>query len=272
MSAAGRIILSMLGLSLATSMMSSQTAMDVAGPRHQTQRQGQGSDAPSSVKSVPTRPAEAPYSTIEPTVVTVVDRATERFFRVGQPLLPRNPEAIARELQKELKRVGCYGGELNGVWTMSTREAMRVFSDRVNAKLPIDKPDTILLALVQGHSEKVCGVPCPSGQSLSHTQQCTPNALLVASGKTKAAVGPGQARAQATSAWTVKSTVAGGALVPQAGTEHPGDVAPVVPLPSAAGTPTQAPHRVARRQSPTPSHAGTWASTFFKQRDRFGLN
>jgi hypothetical protein len=66
--------------------------------------------------------------------------------------------SVTRQLQTELKRVGCYDGEVNGVWTTSSRLAMRNFTDLVNAKLPIDKPDHILLALVQGRQDRVCGV------------------------------------------------------------------------------------------------------------------
>ena len=43
----------------------------------------------------------------------------------------------------ELRRVGCYGGELNGVWTPATRLAMKAFTERVNATLPVGDPDDI---------------------------------------------------------------------------------------------------------------------------------
>ena len=271
MSAARRVILLMLSFCVAASMLSLQMGVDVVVPRDQAQREGRGSNASASVKSAPLQSA-VPSANIVPTVVTIVARpAGHASFE--QPVVPRSSEAIARELQKELKRVGCYAGRLNGEWTRSTREAMKDFSDRVNAKLPIDKPDSILLALVHGHSEKVCGVPCPSGQSPDRIRQCTPNALLAASTRTKVAAGSGQAGAQATSAWTVTTTVAGGAPVPWTGTD-PGDVTPTAPPPS-AGPPLQerAPHRVVRSHwQPTPRHEGTWAATFFKLRDRLGFN
>jgi len=55
-----------------------------------------------------------------------------------------------------LKRAGCYDGEISGVWSPRTREAMKAFTTRVNATLPVDKPDQILLALVQGHQGVAC--------------------------------------------------------------------------------------------------------------------
>ena len=72
---------------------------------------------------------------------------------------PRDPASLARQLQSELRRVGCYDGELSGVWSLRTRAAMKAFTDRVNASLPVDKPDQILLALVQNHQGVACVLP-----------------------------------------------------------------------------------------------------------------
>ena len=82
-----------------------------------------------------------------------------------------------------MKRVGCYEGELNGVWTPATRRAMKAFTDRVNATLPVEEPDAILFAMVQGHQDKACGKPCPSGQGLSDDGRCLPNAILAKAAK-----------------------------------------------------------------------------------------
>lgn len=86
--------------------------------------------------------------------------------------------ALASDLQRELQRVGCYGGEINGGWTTSTRHAMQTFMDRVNASLPIDEPDFILLTLVQGHKGQVCGATCPRGQAADTLGRCMPEAVL----------------------------------------------------------------------------------------------
>ena len=42
---------------------------------------------------------------------------------------------LALQLQRELARVGCYDGEINGVWTPTTRQALKAFLDRLNAVL-----------------------------------------------------------------------------------------------------------------------------------------
>jgi hypothetical protein len=74
-------------------------------------------------------------------------------------------------------------GELNGAWTPSTRRAMKAFTDRVNATLPVEEPDGILFAMVQGHLDRACGKPCPSSQSLSEDGRCLPNAILAKAAK-----------------------------------------------------------------------------------------
>ncbi len=85
---------------------------------------------------------------------------------------------LTRDLQTELQRVGCYGGEINGTWTASTKRAMSAFMDRVNATLPIEEPDYILLTLVQGQKAIACGVDCPKGQLQSQDGRCVPQAVM----------------------------------------------------------------------------------------------
>jgi hypothetical protein len=86
--------------------------------------------------------------------------------------------SLTRTLQSELRRVGCYDGYINGDWTTSTRNAMKAFTDYVNARLPVDKPDIVLLSLIQGYEGKACRGSCPTGQDL-RDGHCIPNALIV---------------------------------------------------------------------------------------------
>jgi hypothetical protein len=85
--------------------------------------------------------------------------------------------ALTRDLQRELRRVGCYDGEIDGHWGTGSRAAMKTFTERVNATLPLDEPDDILLALVQGQKDKVCD-KCPAGQGFAENGRCLPSALL----------------------------------------------------------------------------------------------
>jgi len=93
---------------------------------------------------------------------------------------------LIKELQRELGRVGCYGGEINGVWTESTRRAMQTFTSRVNASLPTERPDHILLAILQSYPDKTCKKPCPSGETSAPDGRCVPGAIANLANKTAA--------------------------------------------------------------------------------------
>ena len=82
---------------------------------------------------------------------------------------------LTKELQRQLRRLGCYSGEMNGTWTPSTLRAMQTFMNRVNAVLPLGRPDRILLALLQRHPDKTCSKPCLSGENPSPDGRCVPS-------------------------------------------------------------------------------------------------
>lgn len=79
---------------------------------------------------------------------------------------------LIRDLQAELKRVGCYTGNIDGDWGPGSRYAASNFLRKVNATLPIRNPDYILLSLVRGHPDRACGINCPSGQTLGSDGRC----------------------------------------------------------------------------------------------------
>jgi hypothetical protein len=97
---------------------------------------------------------EPVYTVPSPSVVPPAPQPATR-----RPIAPDDQAALARELQRELKRVGCYTGEVSGVWTAASRVAMKAFVEHVNAALPVEKPDPVLLSLVQGHRDRACAVP-----------------------------------------------------------------------------------------------------------------
>lgn len=114
-----------------------------------------------------------------PEVATLAPRTALGSPQKEAPFATDRPW-LGRELQRELARVGCYEGELNGIWTPAARKAMKAFTDRVNATLPTEEPDHILLALVRGYRDKVCGMTCPAGQGLADDGRCIPNAIMAA--------------------------------------------------------------------------------------------
>lgn len=136
--------------------------------------------------------AETPYVAPRPepkqpeiaTVVVAVPRRKETTAKaVAMPAKPGDRVALARELQRELRRVGCYDGAINGDWTLETRKAMKAFMIRVNAMMSVEQPDLILLALVKGHTDAACGAACPAGQAMANDGRCLPNAILAHAAK-----------------------------------------------------------------------------------------
>jgi hypothetical protein len=242
MSVSGR--LSALGLVVAACLVTSTTSKQPHGH---------------SASSAPTELASA---SMEPTVVTVTQRPGKHPVALGQALAPRGHGTIGHQLQEELKRAGCYAGEVNGAWTTSTRRAMQAFMERVNAVLPIDQPDGILLALVQGHPGKVCGAPCPIGQGLSRDSQCVPKAILAMAEREKVAAANVKKSAVTISTSTVQMTLAG---QPTA-TEPPGDVSAVAPAPVATTAPEPPRRRVAEKhwRSPSVKRERSWAYAVFR--------
>jgi len=255
MSKAGGLVLILSGVAAAVYAMSEVDSRD-------QEQAGQSSDVAKTIvaeqrtsapvvvpaprpvyRPAASRAAETTPAFSGPVVVTIAPRepAGPASQRVA---VPRDRDTLTRELQKELRRVGCYEGEINGAWTPSTRRAMKAFTDRINATLPVEEPDAILYTLVQGQQDKVCGQPCPAGQGLSEDGRCLPAAILAKAGKK----GP----APAITSWSTTTTAA--APPPPVAATPAVAAAPTVPLGPAppegrmalAGPPTEA--------APTPTH------------------
>ena len=71
-------------------------------------------------------------------------------------------------------------------YTPRTRRSMNAFIDRVNAKLPVDQPDYILLAMLQSHQHNACRPTCPNGQGRADDGRCLPNAIIAQAQKKEA--------------------------------------------------------------------------------------
>jgi len=199
MSKAAGVVLILGGLGLAAFATSSEYAMRGSG----ASRQGEQANIdrmeakvvepvavprPQPVRRTATAPrTEAAPPGSAPVVVTLAPRSGDAAPSRAAAI-PRDRDSLARELQKELRRVGCYEGELNGVWTPATRRAMKTFTDRVNATLPVDEPDAVLYVMVQSQQERVCGKPCPVDQGLSEDGRCVPNAILAKAARSAVAI------------------------------------------------------------------------------------
>jgi hypothetical protein len=146
-----------------------------------------GPKAKVAIEAVP-RQAE----TVLPEATTIVlpPRTIREQVRVTPPLHKDNePLRLVRDLQRELKRAGCYFHDIDGEWTPATRKAMQDFSDRVNAVLPVEKPDPAHLALVQSQPKILCGDTCPASESLTDNR-CLPSSLSASAVKKTAPTPP----------------------------------------------------------------------------------
>lgn len=234
-------------------------------------------------------PARAPWTAV---VVTMAPRSDEQPARTpagwSQKIaVPRDRAGLGLELQRELRRVGCYDGELHGVWTPATRRAMAAFTERINALLPTEEPDHILLALLRGHEARACGVACPAAQVLATDGRCMPAAILA--GKkglpTARAVSPPARSAGPSVGWASATRVEAAAQAPSPQRPPMGLAGPLAPnaypadntvlTPGAAGgevpaTTPASPSRPANAATRPPLKQA-FGPAYFKQFDRSGF-
>jgi lipoprotein-anchoring transpeptidase ErfK/SrfK len=103
----------------------------------------------------------------KPTIVASPDRRVPLPAPTVAVALDR--VSLTRALQRELKRLGCYHGEIDGIWTSATRQATKAFVTLANAELPVTEPDEVLLALLQGNGSKVCTQHCQQAHNYNGT-------------------------------------------------------------------------------------------------------
>ena len=85
-------------------------------------------------------------------------------------LVPRDPDArykLVVDIQQQLRRVGCYWGGVDGSWGIATKGAMKEFTVRVNATLPLDEPDYVQLVLIQSPQKRLAA-HAPLGNHYRH--------------------------------------------------------------------------------------------------------
>jgi hypothetical protein len=133
------------------------------------------------------RPAPAEPAPPETTTIVLPSRVIREEVRISsQANKEREPLRLVRDLQRELKRVGCYAHDIDGEWTTGTRKAMKDFAERVNATLPVDRPEPSHLTLLQSHRDIVCRDTCRAGESLADNR-CSQTQLVLSDSKKPAA-------------------------------------------------------------------------------------
>jgi uncharacterized caspase-like protein len=66
------------------------------------------------------------------------------------------PNPMTQSVQKELKRVGCYSGEIDGKWGEGTRDAIQEFADQSKMVLSTSEPTEIALNVLAASKAGVC--------------------------------------------------------------------------------------------------------------------
>ncbi len=80
------------------------------------------------------------------------------------PAAPLGREQLARRLQAELKRVGCYAGEVDGEWGAGSRTALEGFIKRTGFLFDTANPGLEPLDAVASQRVRICPLQCGSGE------------------------------------------------------------------------------------------------------------
>jgi hypothetical protein len=98
-----------------------------------------------------------------------VPQATQQIAALPAPdATPPEPKidmrAIARELQVQLKRVGCDPGAADGNWSAKSRDALDQFNQRAGMDLDTRGATVSALEVVKVQRGRICPLTCGSGQ------------------------------------------------------------------------------------------------------------
>ncbi len=93
---------------------------------------------------------------------------------VGKSFVKRGPDLkeVARELQKELKRVGCLNGRADGVWGAGSRRAAKEFNRVASRTISPDKPSLQAVDVVRSAKRATCNGQPESARYLAGVWSC----------------------------------------------------------------------------------------------------
>lgn len=110
-------------------------------------------ETPSAGMALSPSPKAAATAPVESgSAATVVPVAAE------EPAAPRVDAGVrlVQQIQSELLRLGCYGGAVDGRWSLETQQGMQALGERVRILRPVETPDYIMLALARSQTSHVC--------------------------------------------------------------------------------------------------------------------
>jgi hypothetical protein len=81
------------------------------------------------------------------------------------PAVPTPDKAtLVRSLQTELKRVGCFEGDVDGKWGPPVKGALIEFTQRAKVEVPTDVPTPAAADAVKGQRGRICPLECGAGR------------------------------------------------------------------------------------------------------------
>lgn len=84
--------------------------------------------------------------------------------------------ALARDIQSELARLGCYAGAIDGLWSPETQRAASLFVTEANARIPVSEPDFALFSLAKTATEQQA---CGPAATVAQTPVIAPPAMAL---------------------------------------------------------------------------------------------
>jgi hypothetical protein len=94
---------------------------------------------------------------------------------LAAPPAPVEPGDLARQLQVELKRVGCYPGDADGNWGPNSRRALDAYNHAAKAKFDPREPTPDALDAVRASKARMCAPDCPRGTEPADNGSCQPS-------------------------------------------------------------------------------------------------
>jgi len=77
-----------------------------------------------------------------------------------------DPQMLARDLQTELKRLGCLSGEVDGDWGEKSKAALQNFTRHANLSIPSDAPSAAALNAASAMKERACPLVCDGDERM----------------------------------------------------------------------------------------------------------
>jgi uncharacterized caspase-like protein len=99
--------------------------------------------------------AQRRMASLHPATVTAPP-ATPAPTATAAPIPQADAAEIARSMQSELKRVGCYSGTIDGVWGPGTQAAIQQFNQRTGKRVDTVTASLESVASIKERTDRVC--------------------------------------------------------------------------------------------------------------------